>query len=192
MDTAPSRSWSTKPKGLKCSSFSVTRGIDVEIIQNYRCVFVFVFVWPTGWRGPPTQRLCTKRTSAHSNSKGWGPSKNATRCCRCSPSLLQRGHIFAVVYWGSVVKVKDANRLDRLIREAGPVVVALCWSPWRRWRSREPPPPPSNTASNTPTPLLPGEIQAHWDHKSTKLQIICFNDRTCGVFFPIRTFGVTN
>lgn len=108
----------------------------MEIIQNYRCVFV----WLTSWRGPPTQRLCTKRASAHSNSKGLGPSKNAIRYCRCSPSLLWRGHIFAVVCWGSVIKVKDANRLDRLIRKAGPVVVALCLSPWRRWRSREQPP----------------------------------------------------
>lgn len=105
-------------------------------------MFVCVFVWPTSWRGPPTQRLCTKRASAHSNSKGLGPSKNATRCHRCSPSLLWRGHIFAVVCWGSVIKVKDANRLHRLIRKAGPVVVGLCWSPWRRWRSREHPPPP--------------------------------------------------
>lgn len=115
-------------------------------------MFVCVFVWPTSWRGPPTQRLCTKRASAHSNSKGLGPSKNATRCHRCSPSLLWRGHIFAVVCWGSVIKVKDANRLHRLIRKAGPVVVGLCWSPWRRWRSREHPPPPiriknSNTAA---------------------------------------------
>lgn len=124
----------------------------MEIIQNYRCVFAFVFVWLTSWRGPPTQRFSTKRTSAHSNSKGLGPSKNATRCYRCSPSLLQRGHIFAVVCWGSVIKVKDANTLDRFIRKAGPVVVALSWSPWRRWRSRDPPPPLHQTLHHTLQP----------------------------------------
>lgn len=95
--------------------------------------------------GSTNTEVVYKKGQCPSNSKGFGPSKNTPRCYRCSPSLLWRGHIFAVVCWGSVIKVKDTNRLDKLIRKAGPVVVALCWSPRRTWRRREHPSPPHQT-----------------------------------------------
>ena len=88
----------------------------------------WVWCWTINWSGLQTWRQSTRRAWAGFTSWGGsGPLMSAVRCSRCFISLLLWAPFSSsVVSWGAAIKVKDANRLNKLIKKAGSVVGSEC------------------------------------------------------------------